>query len=59
MDFKTLLEQVRTGAIDSFEVTPDNYREFYEAWRDYPAQNAIRGIASIGGNVTYRRNEDS
>jgi hypothetical protein len=55
MDYEALLEQVRTSEIEKFEVTSDEFGAFYEVWRDYPYQNAIRGIADRGGHVTYEQ----
>lgn len=55
MDFKALLADLHNGEIDSFQVTKDNYLDFYNVWRNYPFQNTVRGIADLGGVVTYVR----
>ncbi|QIL51021.1 hypothetical protein G7084_06750 [Weissella coleopterorum] len=59
MDYNKLLEQLRMGEIDEFELESDQFQVFYEIWRSYPYQNAIRGIAGRNGLITYRRAEIS
>lgn len=54
-DYNTLLEAVRLGEQESFELTADEFTAFYEIWREYPYQNAIVGQADRGGHVTYRK----
>jgi hypothetical protein len=58
MDYEAMLEQLRTGELEKFEITSDDFGRFYEVWRDYPYQNAIRGIADRGGKVTYVANTE-
>lgn len=55
MDYNKLLEQLRMNEIDEFKLEPDQFQNFYEIWRVYPYQNAIRGIAGRNGLITYRR----
>ena len=53
MNYEELLAQLRTGELDQFVLEAKDFKEFYEVWRNYPYQNAIRGIADRGGVVTY------
>lgn len=55
MDYNKLLEQLRRGEIDEFQLAPAEFPTFYEAWRNYPYQNLLRGVAARGGLVTYQR----
>ncbi|MBC6498408.1 hypothetical protein H7R52_05150 [Weissella confusa] len=57
MNYEELLDQLRTGELDQFVLEAKDFKEFYEVWRNYPYQNAIRGIADRGGVVTYTANE--
>lgn len=54
-DYNAMLEALRTGERESFELTAEDFTTFYEVWRDYPYQNAIVGEAARGGRVTYRK----
>ena len=53
MNYEELLDQLRTGELDQFVLEAKDFKEFYEVWRNYPYQNAIRGIADRGGVVPY------
>ena len=53
MNYEELLDQLRTGELDQFVLEAKDFKEFYEVWRNYPYQNAIRGVADRGGVVTY------
>ncbi|AEJ23910.1 hypothetical protein WKK_05195 [Weissella koreensis KACC 15510] len=55
MDYNKLLEQLRMDEIKEFKLEPSQFSDFYEVWRSYPYQNAIRGIAGRNGLITYRR----
>lgn len=57
MDFEALLNQVRNGELEQFVLEAQDFPQFYEVWRDYPYQNAIRGIAAQGGSITYVKKE--
>ncbi|MCW0953652.1 hypothetical protein OIT44_06215 [Weissella ceti] len=54
IDYNAILEELRTGKRESFELNSEDFTAFYEVWRDYPYQNAIVGQAVRGGKVTYR-----
>jgi|GEM_PF-663172 len=53
MDYEQLLNQLRNGELSEFVLEAKDFKVFYEVWRNYPYQNAIRGIADRGGTVTY------
>jgi len=57
-DYNAMLEDLRLGNIESFELEANDFTTFYEVWREYPYQNAIVGEAARGGHVTYRRKND-
>jgi hypothetical protein len=54
-DYNAMLEALRTGEQESFELTAEDFATFYDVWREYPYQNAIVGKAARGGRVTYRK----
>lgn len=53
MDYENLLNQLRQGELSEFVVEAKDFKAFYEVWRNYPYQNAIRGVADRGGVITY------
>lgn len=53
MDYEEMLEQLRSGELEEFVLEAKDFKAFYEVWRNYPYQNAIRGVAARGGVVTY------
>lgn len=59
MDYQQLLQQLKDGQIDQFEIKPDQYFDFQKSWQDFKYQQEIRGIAKIGGIVTYVRQSDN
>ena len=58
MNYAEMLDQLRTGELDKFVVEAKNFNSFYKVWRDYPYQNAIKGIADRGGIVTYEAKKE-
>lgn len=52
-DFEQQLDDLRTGKIDQFEITPDDFQEFQRVYHAYPYRTQIEGKANIGGKVTY------
>lgn len=53
-DYNAVLDELRLGERESFDLVPEDFTAFYDVWRVYPYQNAIVGGASRGGHVTYR-----
>lgn len=58
MDYNQMLEQLRSGELDQFIVTSEEFPDFYTVWRDYPYQNAVKGTADRGGIITYTAKSD-
>lgn len=52
-DFKQQLDDLRSGKIDHFEITPDDFQEFQRVYHAYPYRTQIEGKADIGGKVAY------
>ena len=53
-DFEQQLDDLRTGKIDQFEITPENFQAFQRVYHAYPYRTQIEGKANIGGKVIYR-----
>lgn len=56
-DYEALLEQLRNGEIEEFVVNNIDFTAFHKVWQGYSFQNQIRGEATRGGVVTYKRLE--
>lgn len=54
-DYLSLLNQVRSGELTSFEVTPEVFSDFQKAWALFDYQSAIRGVAHQNGHITYEK----
>ena len=55
MDYQQLLQQLKDGQIDQFEINSQQYIDFQKAWQNFKYQQEIKGIAKIDGVVTYQR----
>ncbi|MDR0898906.1 MAG: hypothetical protein LBM27_00950 [Lactobacillaceae bacterium] len=55
MDYQKLLEDLRGGVIDEFELESDQYNDFYEVWKNYHHRGDIKGIAGRLGKIKYVR----
>lgn len=55
MDYQQLLQQLKDGQIDQFEVNSDQYLDFQKAWHDFKYQQEIIGSAKVDGVVVYQR----
>ena len=53
-DFEQQLDDLRTGKIDQFEITPENFQAFQRVYHAYPYRTQIEGKANICGKVIYR-----
>lgn len=54
-DYLSLLNQVRSGELTSFEVTPEVFSDFQKAWASFDYQSAIRGVAHQNGHIRYEK----
>ena len=53
-DYKQLLDDLRAGKIDQFEIGPEQFQEFQPVYPSYPYRTQIVGKAHIGGKIIYR-----
>ncbi len=58
-DWLHLLEQLQQGEIKELFVTLEEFSSFRDQWKNLPNKMDFRGIASLGGNVTYVYDPDS
>ncbi|KRM56742.1 hypothetical protein [Secundilactobacillus malefermentans] len=52
-DYVALLEQLRNGQIEDFEVEPDEFMAFHDAYLAADDRKKIVGKAQLGGKVQY------
>ncbi|MDO4903926.1 MAG: hypothetical protein Q3959_06675 [Limosilactobacillus sp.] len=52
-NYEQKLDDLRSGALDEFVVTPEDFAEFQRVYHAYPYRTQIEGKADIGGKVTY------
>lgn len=50
-DYKQLLDDLRAGKIDQFEIGPEQFQEFQPVYHSYPYRTQIVGKAHIGGKI--------
>lgn len=59
MDFNKILQQLSTGELKEYRVTPKNAFAFQAALRDFGKRQDIRGTALRGGEIVYHLKENS
>ena len=52
-DYQQLLDDLRAGKIDQFEIGPEQFQEFQPVYHSYPYRTQIVGKAHIGGKIIY------
>lgn len=53
VDYVDLLKQLKEGEIKEIFVTHDQYLDFRQAWLKLEDRSHFKGIAHLGGNVTF------
>jgi hypothetical protein len=54
-DFLKELEAVRSGEVESFELDPNEFNDFYLVWNDYRFKSDIVGNAKKLGKIDYTK----
>ncbi|WP_137598146.1 hypothetical protein [Paucilactobacillus kaifaensis] len=52
-DYQQLMEDLRTGKIDSFVITPEEFMAFQVQYRANQFRQEIVGTAKRGGEIEY------
>ena len=47
MDYSQMLEQLRSGELDKFVVTSQEFSDFYVVWQRLSLSNAIRELPNV------------
>ena len=53
MDYKKILDQIVSGEITEYSVSPKDAFQFHLALRSYGKRQSITGIAQRGGDIIY------
>lgn len=58
-NWEQLLTELKEGKTSELPVSLEEYPEFRQVWLTFPNRMHFRGIASLGGNITYVYDPDS
>ncbi|PWF99894.1 hypothetical protein [Levilactobacillus bambusae] len=57
-DFTALMDQLRDGQLESFEIEEEEFPEFQKAYMAYETRKRVIGQAERGGKVIYHYEHD-